>query len=62
VSPNPLLQIRKDLVRLAQLAIDAGIHNPHEMMQVASERQIRKLLKRYAIKTKQMPKFRATTK
>lgn len=57
---NPFVQIRKDLVALAQLAIDNGTHAP-DFQQVYVERKIRRVLKKYAVKVRNQPKFKATT-
>jgi len=56
---NPFVQIRKDLVKVAQLAIDNGTHAP-DFQQVQVERAIRRVLKKYAIKKRQLPTFKAT--
>ncbi len=62
MTTNPLTQIRKDLVQLAQLAIDAGSFLPADKMQVDHERKVRRILKKYDFKIKQSPEYKATWK
>lgn len=56
---NPMNQIRKDLTRLGQLTIDAGIQLTSEM-QIKNERTVRSILKKYAMKKRKSPVYRAT--
>jgi len=58
---NPLVQFRADLVKLAQMSIDLGAFAASDL-QVGTEKAIRRILKKYAIKKRNQPKYRATTK
>lgn len=57
---NPLLQVKKDLKLLAQLAVDCATSLPADGMQVDIERKIQRILKPYRLKVKERPKYYAT--
>lgn len=59
---NPLNEIKKDFRQLAQLTIDCATALPDDRMSVDIERKVRRILKRYRFKVKELPEFRATKK
>lgn len=55
---NPFSQIKKDLVKLAQIAIDLGSSAP-DFHQVAAEKTVLRVLKTYRFKKRELPKFKS---
>lgn len=67
---NPFREIEKDLVTLSQMVIDVScaLHEPkmavymeRKEMAVYMERKVRRILKRYGVRKRRLPTFRATT-
>jgi len=56
---NPFIQVRKDLVDLAQQVIDLGQYAPDPQIQTYHERKVKRLLSKYHFKKSQSPKYRS---
>jgi hypothetical protein len=58
MNKNPFGLIKKDLIKLSQIAIDLGGSAP-DFHQVAAEKAILRVLKTYRFKKRELPKFKS---